>query len=129
MSYGNTTDFAAYLTARGLTITGTPAVLLQLASDYLDATYCFTADDTTGPNFLAALYRAAYLADGGATILFPVTTGARVKRQKVDVIEREFFDDGSDSTGFLDPTINGLMRAFICADPDAAGFFFSSIGS
>lgn len=128
MAYGDDAGLAAWAAARGLTVTGTPAVLRQLGSDYLDATYCFTVDDTTGANFLAALYRAAYLADGGATVLFPVTTGARVKRQKVDVIEREFFDDGADSTGFLDPTINGLMRAFICADGDSA-FFFQSIGS
>lgn len=126
MAYGSDVEFEAWLDARGLTVVADSAVLLQLASDYLDATYCFTVDDVTGANFLAALYRAAYLADGGATVLFPVTTGARVKRQKVDVIEREFFDDGADSTGFLDPTINGLMRAFICAD---TGFFFASIGS
>ena len=125
MAYGTDIEFDAWLDARGLTVTGVPAVLRQLASDYLDATYCFTSADVTGANFLAALYRAAYLADGGATVLFPVTTGARVKRQKVDVIEREFFDDGADSTGFVDPVINGLMRAFLCG---GGNFFFESVG-
>ena len=94
--YGSDIDFAAYLADAGLSLpvgAPLPAVLRQLASDYLDATYCFGSGDVTGANFLAALYRAAYLADGGTAVLFPVTTGARVKRQKVDVIEREFFDD------------------------------------
>lgn len=127
MAYGNDPDFQAYLDARGLSVSAALASLRQLASDYLDAEFCFTAEDATGGNFLLALYRAAYLADGGATVLFPVQTGARVKRQKVDVIEREFFDDGAGSTGFLDPAINGLMRAFIC--DTGAGFFFASIGS
>lgn len=129
MSYGTDQGFDAWLDARGLTVAGDVTVLRQLGSDYLDATYCFADTDITGANFLSALYRASYLADGGSTVLFPVTTGARVKRQKVDVIEREFFDDGADSTGFVDPAINGLMRSFICADADGAGFFFSSIGS
>jgi hypothetical protein len=128
MAYGTDIEFAAYLSARGLTVAGVPAVLRQLASDYLDATYCFGSGDVAGANFLAALYRAAYLADGGTAVLFPVTTGARVKRQKVDVIEREFFDDGADSTGFIDPVINGLMRDFLCGDV-SKGLFFQSVGT
>lgn len=128
MAYGTDSDFSDWLSARGLSVAADPAQLRQIASDYLDATYCFTPDDTTGAAFLSALYRAAYLAAGGIEVLFPVQTGARVKRQKVDVIEREFFDDGAGSAGFVDPTINGLMRAFIC-DDGSSGFFFQSIGS
>lgn len=127
-AYGTDPGFADWLTARGLTVTGNLGVLRQLASDYFDATYCFLPTDTEGANFLAALYRAAYLADTNPGILTPVQTGARVKRQKVDVIEREFFDDGADSVAFTDPTINGLMRLFICADANNP-FIFESIGS
>ena len=127
MAYGNDPDFQTWMDARSITVVGLPSVLRQMASDYFDATYCFSPEDTTGANFLSAFYRAAYLADGGLTVLFPVQQGARVKREKVDVLEVEYLDDGAGSTGFRDPTIDGLMRAFICVD--TGGFFFASIGS
>lgn len=55
-----------------------------------------------------------------------------MKWQKVDVIEREFFDDGAatigNAGGFIDPSIDGAMKQFIC-DFGSSGFFFQSIGS
>lgn len=151
--YGTDPDFADWLTARGLTVSGTPAVLRQLGSDYID-TYegrltgyrtdpdqddawprtgalinCLTpvADDVVPSAVVKAAYRAAYLADSNPGILTPVIAGPRVKRQKADVLEREFFDDGA-GAGFIDPAIDGALGAFICVD-DGNGFFFASIGS
>lgn len=87
------------------------------------------ATDIIPAAVITASYRAAYLeAVTPGVLVGPVQSGPRVKRQKVDVIEREFFDDGSAPTGFRDPTIDGALSNFICAD-EGAGFFFESIGS
>ncbi len=94
---------------------------------------CVTAiaSDVIPPAIVNAAYRAAYLEAVTPGILSSGATGGpRVKRQKVDFIEREFFDDGKteagSATGFIDPEIDGAMGAFICAN--AGGFFFESIG-
>jgi hypothetical protein len=137
------------------------AILRARGSAYLDATYephwtgqradpfvqmnawprinatlnCSVAipTDLTPPQVIAAAYRAAWIEASSPGALSPSPiVGARVKRQKVDVIEREFFDDGKaeagTAAGFIDPEIDGAMRAFICADT-GAGFLFESIGS
>lgn len=136
-----------------------PLVLRTRGSTYLDAAYeplitgvrtsvlqddawpragaffnCVTAipDDLVPNLWITASYRAAYLEAVTPGILSSGSTGGpRVKRQKVDVIEREFFDDGATiaggANGFVDPTIDGMVRAFIC--DDSGGFFFTSIGS
>lgn len=91
------------------------------------------ADNIIPLPVVLASYRAAYLEAVTPGILSGGATGGpRVKRQKVDVIEREFFDDGAatigNAGGFVDPSIDGAMKQFICVD-DGAGFFFESIGS
>lgn len=125
-----------------------PAVLRQRGSAYLDATYeglwsgqrsggidqergwprtgatiaCTTPipDDAIPVAIVHASYRAAWLdASNPGSLSASVTTGGRVRRQKVDVIEREFFDDGSSAAGemgagFLDSEIDGAMKPFIC---------------
>lgn len=139
----------------------TPAILRARGSAYLDGTYealwtgqrtggvmqadgwprtgakigCVTAiaDDVTPLAVVNASYRAAWLEASVPGALSPApSTGARVKRQKVDVIEREFFDDGKAQAGaaggFIDPAIDGAMRAFICED-SGSGFLFMSVGS
>lgn len=82
---------------------------------------------------VVASYRAAYLegvTDGVLT--GPIQSGPRTKREKVDVIEVEYIDDGAiiagGAAGFVDPTIDGAMRQFICDDGDGK-FFFAAIGS
>lgn len=162
MAYGDDSGFQAWLDSMGYVLpVGAPsiAVLRARGSAYLDATYeplwtgqradplvqtdawprvnatinCVVAipSDVTPPQVITASYRAGLLL--ASTLASPsASTGARVKRQKVDVIEREFFDDGASQAGsaggFVDPEIDGAMRAFICADT-GAGFFFESIGS
>lgn len=139
----------------------TPAVLRTRGSTYLDGTYeglwtgqrtagvmqadgwprtgakigctISIADDAIPLAVVNAAYRAAWLEASAPSALSPSpTVGARVKRQKVDVIEREFFDDGRAAAGaaggFIDPEIDGAMRAFICTET-GSGLFLMSVGS
>lgn len=79
-----------------------------------------------------ASYRAAWLEGSTPGVLSSsATSGRRVSRQKVDVLERAFFDDGpaaagSGSVAFLDGEIDGAMRQFVCET--TGGFFIASIG-
>ncbi len=90
---------------------------------------CVTAipDDVIPPAVVNASYRAAWLdaETPGVLIGAVAAAGTRVKRQKVDVIEREFFDDGKATVGggpaFIDSIIDGLLGQFIC---DAKGGAF-----
>ena len=78
-------------------------------------------DDLIPPQWIAASYRAAYLA---ATVTgWGLSTSDQsriVKRQKVDSIEREFFDASTaDMTQAApgmtsDATINGMVAALLC---------------
>lgn len=76
--------------------------------------------DVIPPAVVTASYRAAWLDAETPGILTgsSATAGSRVKRQKVDVIEREFFDDGKTEVGggpgFIDSMIDGLLGQFIC---------------
>lgn len=89
---------------------------------------CATAipDDVIPPAVVNGAYRAAWLEAETPGILIGSagTAGARVKRQKVDVIEREFFDDGKAEVGsgpsFIDSQIDGLLGQFICDAKDGA---------
>ena len=89
--------------------------------------------DVIPPAVINAAYRAAWLeASNPGVLAGPVTTpGARVKRQKVDTIEREFFDDGARKSGggpaFVDSLIDSALRAFVCDTSGAA--FMWTLGS
>ncbi|WP_395326930.1 DnaT-like ssDNA-binding protein [Novosphingobium sp. BL-8H] len=89
-------------------------------------------DDVIPPSIVTATYRAAWLEGSTPGVLAGpvVTSGTRVKRQRVDVIEREFFDDGKAEVGsgpsFIDSIIDGLLSQFICEDKNGA--FLWSLG-
>lgn len=89
--------------------------------------------DLIPPAVINAAYRAAWLEGETPGILAGATPspGSRVKRQKVDVIEREFFDDGKATVAggpsFIDSTIDGWLSGFICDDKDSA--FMWTLGS
>lgn len=89
--------------------------------------------DAIPPAVINATYRAAWLEASTPGVLAGpiVTTGSRVKRQKVDVIEREFFDDGKAQMGggpaFIDSTIDGLLSGFVC--DQSSGAFMWSLGN
>ena len=127
----------------------TPAVLRARGSAYLDATYepLWTGDRTGGfmqedgwprtgaklncraglipdeaipPAVVTASYRAAWIeASAPGSLSASMTAGQRVAREKVDVIEVAYHDDGAKGAGqggvaFIDAEIDGAMRAFIC---------------
>lgn len=138
----------------------TPAVLRNIGSAYVDAAYGYrlTCSRKTGgweqdlefprtghyvngqllPSdliptaWIHASYRAAYLnavTPGWSTD--QVTPGRITKRERVDTVEREFFDQeqaggGADSApGFpSDAIINGLVLPFLCAKGRSANSLF-----
>lgn len=83
-------------------------------------------EDVIPPAVITASYRAGWLDAETPGILrgSAGSAGSRIKRQKVDVIEREFFDDGKAEIGggpsFIDSQIDGLLSQFICNDDGAA---------
>lgn len=129
----------------------TPAVLRQIGSDYVDAAYehalqCSrrtggfeqelawprtghtvngqsVPSDLIPPAWINASYRAAYLnavTPGWSTD--QVTPGRVTKRERVDVIEREFMTaeqaggGASTAPGFpSDAVINGLVLPWLCS--------------
>lgn len=130
----------------------TAAVLRQRGSDYLDATYgpllvcsaptggidqerawprtghrvnCQTIDvDAIPAAWVRASYRAAWLeamSPGWAS--GTIDPNKRVKRQKVDTIEREFFDSAAAAEGGItgvvgnvDAGIAGMVSPYLCPD-------------
>jgi hypothetical protein len=130
---------AAVLRARGSayvdgyerfwTGTRTDGVAQELAWPRTGATMnCTVAidDDVIPPAVVNAAYRAAWLEASTPGVLTGSagTAGTRVKRQKVETIEREFFDDGKAEIGggpsFIDSQIDGLLSPFICDVKDGA---------
>ncbi|EJU15164.1 hypothetical protein LH128_00235 [Sphingomonas sp. LH128] len=89
--------------------------------------------DVIPPAVVNASYRAAWLEASTPGILAgpSIITGSRVKREKVDVVEAEYFDDGKAAVGggpsFIDSQIDGMLGAFICNDDGAA--FLWTLGS
>ena len=98
---------------------------------------CVTAipDDAIPPGVVKAAYRAAWIDASDPGILnSSATSGRRVAREKVDVIEVAYHDDktavvGAGGVAFIDGEIDGMMRPFICDDSDNAGLFIWSVGS
>lgn len=127
----------------------TPAVLRQRGSAYVDAVYgpkfcgaptggydqerawprkgasalgLTIPDDVVPRAIVEASYRAAWLEAttpgwGSAT----VNPNQMVKRQKVDTIEREFFEAGGVEVGIggiaaIDADIDGMLAPFLCME-------------
>jgi len=140
--YGDDSGFTAYATAAGYTVpAGTIAAARQRGSTYIDAVYGgrFTGTPTGGidqerawprtgatafgsalatdlipTRVINASYEAAYLElvrPGSLTVT--VDPSKRVKRQKVDTIEREFFDPGDASGSFSDAPVSSLIEGML----------------
>lgn len=139
----------------------TPAILRQIGSDYVDGAYegrlgCSARtggfaqerawprtghtvngqavpDDLIPIPWINASYRAAYLQAVSGFAQGGTDPSRLTKREKVDVIEREFFAKGEGATegnaapGFLvDPLIDGWLSAWLC--PVDSGFIFAALG-
>lgn len=149
--YGSDGEFATWLTGQGLTLppgAPAPAVLRQRGGDYLDATYepmlqCsrrasgFSQErawprighmvngevvDGVPQPWVLASYRAAWLeASSPGWASGSINPNRIVKRQKVDVIEREFFGPADVAEGAaagvlgnVDDKIHGMVSLLLC---------------
>ena len=136
-SYVTEAELTTYVTDRGVSLTGTPAVLLIQAMDWLESQpftggrYDLSQSLEFPRDFIAFTYEtlsevplnikkaqmvAAVIIDDGGTLLGPVERA--VKREKVDVLETEYMDNTSESTQY--PELNLLLRGYI-----ASGFMVS----
>jgi hypothetical protein len=136
--YGTDDGFTAWLAANGYTLPdGAPAVaaLRQRSSIYIDGTYGprFSGSPANGaaqerewprtgatdrfgnaisgiPNrVVEASYFAAYAeATSPGSLSVTVTPGKQVKRQKVDTIEREFFEGQGDAVSSARPVLTAV---------------------
>lgn len=147
--YGDDAAYEAWLTENGYTVPETApssTVQRQRASVYIDATYegrfpgertsasqerawprtgatIFGADvgaSAVPQQVIDAAYMAAYLdANGQLSLSNTVDPNRRVKRQKVDTIEREFFDaQGGDffaPNAIANSLIDGILSPLIGA--------------
>lgn len=77
-------------------------------------------DDAIPGAWIRASYRAAWLeASAPGSLSLTVNPNQRIKRQKVDVIEREFHDGGAVEAGgagaVIDTEIDGMVAPLLCA--------------
>lgn len=149
-AYGSDEGLLEWLAAQGLpSPAGDPAVLRQIGSNYIDAAYesrlnCSiraggfnqllawprkghkmngqtVPSDLVPQAWINASYRAAYLEAITAGWATGSTNPNRItKREKVDVIEREFFAStdakGGDAAAGIntDAIINGMVLPWLC---------------
>lgn len=93
------------------------------------------SDSDVPAAWVAASYRAAYLEaslTGGLSAT--VDPNKKIKRQKADVFEREYFENkgaeaGSGGLAVLDSQIDGLVSPFLCPKRDGKGLGIWAIGS
>lgn len=137
------------------------AALRQRGSDYVDASYgpllhCSSptggleqerawprtghkvngqqiADDVIPSAWVRASYRAAWLeATNPGWASGSVDPNKRVKRQKVDTIEREFFDRAAAAdggvVGNVDAGIAGMVAPYLCPAMGEVGIGLWSVG-
>lgn len=135
----------------------TPAVLRQIGSDYVDSAYearlqCSSRtggfaqerswprqghmvncepvpDDLIPQAWINASYRAAYLQAVNGFATGGYDPSRLTKREKVDVIEREYFASsekdaqGNAAPGFaVDPLIDGWVSIWLCSMARRIGF-------
>ena len=154
--YGSDGAFQLWLDGNGFTVPNGPsdptlAVLRQRASDWLDATYeaqlqcsqrAVLSQERAWPRdgkhtslgipegWVLASYRAAWLeASNPGWASGTINPTRKTRREKVDVIEREFFapeDTGASGlggamAGNIDAQIAGMVAPLLCA---SRGFGF-----
>jgi hypothetical protein len=144
--YGDDAGFATWLADNGLSLpvgSPAPAVLRNRGSAYVDATYgqrltCSyrsngptqerawpraghpnVPSDVTPLAWVQASYRAGYLIATSGSLSQSISGEGRVQREKVDVIEQSFFDNGplkpGEAVGTIDTEIDGMVSPFLCS--------------
>jgi hypothetical protein len=140
-TYATEAQLAAYAAARGITVTGTPAVILTQAMDYLatledrwqgirtlptqplawprTGVYVYgteLADDAIPQSLLDAQCRLALDADSGVELLPNVPVGGRgsVVREKVDVVEVQYAEGYNNALPIF-TAVNGLLKPLMKA--------------
>lgn len=135
-TYVEAAELTAYATARGITITGSPDVILLLAMDYLatienqwhgertsptqplawprTGVYVYgtaLADDAIPQSLKDAQCRLALDVDAGTALLPTVEAGAKgsVIREKVDVVEVSYHPGYNNSQPIF-TAANGLLK-------------------
>lgn len=135
-TYASEAELASYASARGITVTGTPSVLLLLAIDYLatledrwqgertsptqplawprTGVYVYgtaLADDAIPQSLKDAQIRLALEADSGVALMPTVPVGGRgsVIKEKVDVVEVSY-DSGYNNTQPIFTAVTGLLK-------------------
>ncbi|WP_420478239.1 DnaT-like ssDNA-binding protein [Brevundimonas sp. FT23028] len=139
MAYGSDSGFSDWMAARGHTLPAgapTPAVLRQRATDYIDAVYGprLIGDQTVDP-LLTALETATYVAawheaNNPGSLSSAASASGAVKREKVDVLEVEYFEGSGDAAA--DATvrltlIEGILAPYL-RPVSVAGFGLWAVG-
>ena len=140
MAYGSDSGFEAWLAARGHTLPAaapTAAILRQRATDYIDAVYGprLVGDQTIDP-LLTALETATYVAawheaNSPGSLSVSATGAGVLKRKKVDVIEKEYFEGSgnavADATVRLS-LVEGLLAPYLLPLTPVAGPYLWAVG-
>ena len=124
-SYVSVTDFDAYTMARGIAITGNPEQLLLSAMDVLESKQYKSeplndAQSTLFPRMGVAIPRAIKQAQlmlavaADTNDLLSATTEQVAKREKVDVIEVEYFDNAVNGSPLL-TLVNELLAPYLAS--------------
>lgn len=135
-TYATEAELEAYAEARGITVTGTPSVILTLAMDYLatledrwqgvrtdpaqalawprTGVYVYgtlLADDAIPQSLKDSQVRLALDADSGTALMPNIGVGASgsVIREKVDVVEVEYAEGYNNSQPIF-VAVNGLLK-------------------
>ena len=126
-SYVSVTDFDAYTMARGIAITGNPEQLLLSAMDVLESKQYKSeplndAQSTLFPRMGVAIPRAIRQAQlmlavaADTNDLLSATTEQVAKREKVDVIEVEYFESKDAVNGSpLLTLVNELLAPYLAS--------------
>ena len=136
IGYATTEELIQYAAARGATLAKEPEVLLTLALDYIESLEQLLDGERVDPEQPYSWPRtltagvplaikqsqmiAAMTADTGV-VLMPVTSGAKIIREKVGPLETEYADGVS--AGVSIPQIDGLIATFL----KNSGFFINLV--
>lgn len=126
-SYVSVADFDSYLLERGISVTTDSEQLLLRAMDVLDAKqykseYVKREQSTEWPRMGAGIPRAIKQAQillaimSDSVDVFSASNEAATKREKVDAIEVEYFENQNAVTGSpLMQTVNELLAPYLAS--------------